>query len=120
MRKQKGLSLIAMIIVGVFLALALLVGAKVLPAVTEYYSIKQSVLAIVKDPALKGGTVSDLRKAYEKRAETQSITSVTASDLDIAKDGGELVIGFAYSPKIPLFANVSLVLDFQGSYTPND
>lgn len=120
MKKQKGLSLVAMTIVGILVALALLVGAKVLPSVTEYYSIKQSVLAIVKDPSLRSGTVSDLRKAFEKRAETQSITSLNSSDLDISKDGGELIIGFSYSPKIHLIANVSLVLDFQGSYTAND
>jgi len=120
MKKQKGLSLVAMIIVGVLLALVLLVGAKVLPTVTEYYSIKQSVLSVVKDPSLKGATVADLRKAFSKHAEIQSIKSITPVDLEISKDGGEVVIGFSYSSKVPLFANVSLLIDFQGSYSAND
>ena len=33
----------------------------------------------------------------------------------LAKEGGELVISFAYMRKIPLFGNMSLVFDFEGS-----
>jgi len=120
MRKQKGMSLIAVIIVGVLVVLALLVGAKVLPEVTEYYSIKQSVLSMVKDSSLKGASVADYRKAFSKHAEVQTIKSITPADLEISKDGGEVVIGFSYSSKVPLFANVSLLIDFQGSYSAND
>ena len=38
-----------------------------------------------------------------------------ADDLEITKDGIELVISFSYQKKIPLFSNVSLVFDFEGS-----
>jgi hypothetical protein len=43
------------------------------------------------------------------------VKSVTPQDLDITKEGGELVISFKYEKKVPLFANVSLVFDFEGS-----
>ena len=40
---------------------------------------------------------------------------LTAADLEITKEGGELVISFAYTAKVPLFKNASLVFDFEGS-----
>jgi hypothetical protein len=43
---------------------------------------------------------------------------VTGADLEISKDGGDTVISFAYTKKIPLFANVSLLIDFAASSSP--
>jgi hypothetical protein len=44
-----------------------------------------------------------------------NVKSITPQDLDITKEGGELVISFAYTRKVPLFHNVSLVFDFAGA-----
>ncbi len=41
--------------------------------------------------------------------------SITGQDLEVTKEGGELVISFAYTKKVPLFKNVSLVFDFEGA-----
>ena len=43
---------------------------------------------------------------------------MTGAELEIGKDGGEVVISFAYAKKIPLFANVSLLIDFAASTAP--
>jgi len=43
------------------------------------------------------------------------VKSVTPDDLDITKEGGELVISFAYTSKVPLVGNASLVYDFEAS-----
>jgi hypothetical protein len=44
-----------------------------------------------------------------------NIQAITAQDLDISKDGGDLVITFSYPKKVPLAGNVSLMFDFAGS-----
>ncbi len=44
-----------------------------------------------------------------------AITAITAQDLDISKEGNDVVIGFAYPKKIPLFSNVSLLIEFAGT-----
>jgi hypothetical protein len=33
----------------------------------------------------------------------------------VTKDRGNVVIAFAYEKKVPLFSNISLVIDFAGS-----
>ncbi|MGA8879275.1 MAG: DUF4845 domain-containing protein [Azonexus sp.] len=35
--------------------------------------------------------------------------------LDISKEGGKIVASFDYDKRIPLFANVSLVINYKGS-----
>ena len=58
---------------------------------------------------------AEIRAMYGKYAEVDHTQTVSPADLDISKEGGEVVIAFAYEKRIPLFANVSLVIEFEGS-----
>lgn len=117
MKKQKGLTLISLIFVGTLVVVLAVIGMKVTPAVIEYYTILKHVKAIVASGEGKG-TVADVRKAYERRAVVEETPSIGPSDLDVSKEGNQLVISFAYSKKIPLASNVSLLIDFEGSSSP--
>lgn len=115
MKFQRGISLNGMLIGSVIFALFALLAMKVLPEWMEYGKILKVVKTTARDSSMKEATIPDVRSAYDKRADIDLIKSVTGQDLDISKEGGELVISFAYSKKIPLFYNVSLVFDFEGS-----
>ncbi len=113
MRKyQRGVSIGALLGVCVVLIVAALVGLKLAPAYIEYFQIKKSVAAV----ALSGGaSVAEIRKSFDKRAQVDEIASITGDDLEISKDGGDVVISFAYPMKVKLFGNVSVLFDFAGS-----
>jgi hypothetical protein len=114
---QKGVGLGMLIGILVVLALLALIGLKVAPAYIEYGQIKKAVVGIVQTGEAKG-SVAEVRKAFDRRAQVDDIQSVTAQDLDVSKDANEIVVSFAYSKKIPLFSNVSLQIDFAGSSKP--
>ena len=113
--KQSGMSLVSIMMIAGALAFLGVLAAKIVPEVSEYADILREVKAVAADPVVRGGSVRDIKVAYSKRADISYIKSVTADDLDISKDGEDIVISFAYSKKIHLLANASLVLDFQGS-----
>jgi hypothetical protein len=46
-----------------------------------------------------------VRRAFNARATIDDITSVKAEDLEITKDGNQVVIGFAYRREIPLWGD---------------
>jgi hypothetical protein len=81
----------------------------------EYGAVVKAVKATATDASLKEASVAQVRTAYSRRAEMDNVKSITPQDLDITKEGGELVISFAYTRKVPLFHNVSLVFDFAGA-----
>ena len=114
-QRQQGVTLTGVIFVGMILVLLAIAGMKILPDVIEYYSILKDAKAVVQDPSSRGATVSDIRKSFDKRAQIDDISSIKGPDLDISKEGNEIVIAFAYTKKIPLVARVSLVIDFEGS-----
>ncbi len=115
MKYQRGLSMTGLMMAGVVLFLVALLGMKVAPAWIEYGAIKKAVAATAQDISLKDATVSQVRAAFGRRAEIDSIKSITPDDLEISKDGNGLVIEFAYTQKIKLNDTASLVFDFQGS-----
>ena len=59
--------------------------------------------------------LADVRKAFTRRALVDNVQAITAEDLEISKEGGELLITFSYPKKVPLAGNVSLMFDFSGS-----
>jgi Domain of unknown function (DUF4845) len=113
--KQKGVTLTGLLVICVILGMAGILAAKVVPVVIEYYAIIKDVKGVVSDPGMKGASIPEIKLAFSKRAGIDNISDVKAEDLDISKDGDQLVIGFSYAKKIPLFANASLVLDFEHS-----
>ena len=114
-KSQSGVSLIGVMIGGAVLAALLLVGLKLIPVISEYMGVKRSMAAVVGGANPQTATVSELRSAFTKRAMVDDVTTVTASDLDITKEDGRIVMSIEYSRKVKLFGNVSLLIDFSAS-----
>lgn len=113
MNKQKGFTLSGLLSWGVTIALGLLLLLRVLPSVIDYYTLKKDAKAVVSQ-LQKDATVADVRAAYERFAQVDHLP-LGGAELDISKEGGQIVIGYAYEKRIHLFANVSLVISYKGS-----
>ena len=112
MRKQQlGIGLGGLLAVSVVLVAFAIVGMKLVPSYLEFMAVKKVVKAIAGE---KGGasTVAEVRRSFELRASVDAIESVKASDLEITKDGGQLVVAAKYRKEIPLVANIGIHIDF--------
>jgi len=109
-RRQRGLSIIGLIFIGLIVVGLLALGFRTVPAVIEYIAIERAVQKIKSE----ANTVGELRAAFDRHATIDDITSISSKDLDITKEGDQIVISYAYQKKIPVIENVSLVIDFAG------
>jgi hypothetical protein len=109
--RQRGLSLVGLILVGIIVVALIALGFRVVPAVVEYIAIERAVQKIKSE----GTTVREIQSAFERHATIDDITSISSRDLDITKEGDRIVISYAYSKKVPITDNVSLVIDFSGT-----
>ena len=98
---------------GVMLGLVALLTMKVGPEYLQYNAIKRIVTTLAHDAG--GSSVADIQTGFNKRAEIDNVTRISGKDLDIAKNGDKVSIGFAYAAQIPLVANISLLIEFEGS-----
>ena len=116
--RQRGLSLIGMILVALLLAGALLVGLKTVGPYTEYFAL-QRVIGQVAGEGNNGASEFEMRESYGQRAVVDSIETVKPGDLVFRKENGQVVIEVEYTRKAPLFGNVSLSFDFKASNQPD-
>lgn len=116
LRRQRGISLIGLIFVIAVLAMVALLMGKILPTYSEYSSIKN---AIATAKSSTNGSVLEVQNSFSKAAEISDIKSIKASDLVISRETGEVEISFEYQKQIPLFANVSLLIDYSGTTAKN-
>jgi hypothetical protein len=109
--RQRGLSLVSLIFVGLIVVMLLAIGMKIIPAMTEYFAIDRAVQKV----ASEGQTVRDIRSAFDRYATIDDIKSISGKDLDITKDADRIVVSYSYPYSVPIMDNVRLVIDFSGS-----
>jgi hypothetical protein len=111
-RRQRGVSIIGILFICVAIVLVAVLGLKITPAYMEYGTVKKALMAS-KESGAK--TVVDVQKAFQRNADVNGITVISGKDLEVTKEGNEIVVSFAYPKKIPLFANVSILIEFAAS-----
>lgn len=111
MTRQRGLSLIGMVVVVVVLGLLAVIALRVTPTFVEY----RAVSSAIKKAVASSHSVADIQRAFDRSAVIDDITVMTGKDLDIVKNNDEFIVSFAYTKKIPLFGPVSLSIDYSGN-----
>jgi hypothetical protein len=111
-RRARGLSLISMLLVVIVVGFFAYVTIRVLPTVNEYLTIQRTIDKIA---ASTPPNPVDIRTAFERQKDIEyAITSITANDLKITKEGDRTVIAFAYEKEVPLGGPAYLLLKYQG------
>ena len=114
--RQHGLTIIGFLMVAAVVAIFVVVGARMVPAYIEYYSVQKSIekaLNDAKDPT----SIGDVRRSFDKYLATDYIDSIRASDLEITKEGNQTTASVAWTRILPLAGNVSLYLEFEAKAT---
>ena len=105
---QCGVSIMALIAGLVVVIVLALFGMKVIPSFMEFRTAKSAIEIVAK----QAQTPADARRAFEARATIDDIKSIKAADLEIQREGNQLVIAFAYRKEIQLFTGVGLYIDY--------
>lgn len=112
MNKQKGITVVGMLLVATGIFFIALIVMKIVPAYIEYFSVKKVINAMANDPALPTMSVKEIRDSFSRRASIDNITGIKSDELDISKSAGETVVIAEYAVKTPLLGNLSAYMDF--------
>jgi len=113
MKSQRGITLVGMVLVAIVIVIVAVLGLKVAPAYIEYLTIKKAIVAIAQSNSKS--TVAEVRYAFQLRSAIDNIDAIGPKDLEVTKEGNDIVVSVAYPKRIPLFGNVSVVIDFAAS-----
>lgn len=107
--RQRGMSFITLLFVAVVLAATGVVVAQAVPTVIEFQAVLKAV-----NKAKAGSTIAEARQIFDKAANIDNITSISAKDIEVTKDNDNLVVSFAYQREIHLAGPAYLTLKYAG------
>jgi hypothetical protein len=110
--RQRGISFFGFIMFAIGAIFVAILGMKVIPAYVHNVQLGQIFKVIATDPAMQSASVKEVKDSFSKRASVNFITDIAADDIEITKLEGRLSLSCNYTVKIPLVANVSLLLEF--------
>lgn len=108
--KQRGVSLIGLLVVGGVLAFLGVVVAQSVPVFLEYQAIIKA-----SKKAAQETTVATVRAAFDRAQAIDDFSSVSGKDLEITKEADQVVVSFAYQREIPLGGPVYLTFKLTGN-----
>src|SRR6185437_7483772 len=114
MVRQRGLSLVRLIVLLAVLGFVAIMAAKLLPSYVEYWNVRKMFAQMDKSGALNG-TPHDIRREFDKLNAISDVRSIGGKDLEITNQSGQNVVAADWSVKIPMVANVSACIDFSAS-----
>jgi hypothetical protein len=113
MGKQRGISLIGLLITSAVLVFFVLMGFKLLPSYIEYWTIQRIINDVARSPELRGGSIISVQSAFDRRALIDNVNSIKGKDLEVTKTGDGWEIAASWATRVPLFSNINACLDFE-------
>lgn len=110
---QRGLSLTSLMMWGFAIVMVSLLAMKLVPSTIEYFKLKKIIHSTVAQ-SNTSASVADVRRTFSKFTQVDHL-EFKPEDLDITKENNQIVISFQYEKRIPLFWNVSLLIDYAAS-----
>ncbi|MDB5859362.1 MAG: hypothetical protein JWQ76_3051 [Ramlibacter sp.] len=111
--RQRGISFFTVIFIMAVLAGVGLIAVQAFPSVIEYQAALKAI-----NKAKEGATVMEVRQIFDRAADIDTISSLKGKDLEIAKDGDQVVVSFAYDKEFHMFGPAWLVLKYRGTSRP--
>jgi type II secretory pathway pseudopilin PulG len=112
--RQRGISMFGLLFVLVVCAAVGAVVLQVLPSAMEFRSATRAL----DRAAQGGGTVQDVRLAFDRYADVDNVNTVRGKDLEVTKNGENIIASFAYEKEFHLFGPAWLTMKYASKSNP--
>lgn len=113
--RQAGMTTLGMIILVVFVGLFAFAGIRLTPVYLNYMKVVGVIDGIQEEFEGEAASRAAIRNSIVRRFDVESVTQITARDVEITTVDGGFEITAAYVHTAPFIANVSFAVDFRKS-----
>jgi hypothetical protein len=117
-RRQRGVTAIGWMFLLIPIAIVLYAGIRLTPIYLNYMKVARS-LEQVQDSTESSEipTAVAARRAVERYFDIEGVEFPTIEDLGVRRESGQWIIDATYEDSAPLFANISISVEFSKSVT---
>jgi len=114
--RQGGLTMTGFLFTAIVAVAVVMIGFRMLPPYIEYFTVKK-IMAKTLDDSKQGFSLYQFRRDFDLKASADYIDSVKGSDIEVTKEGNNLVATASWTRTLHLVGNVSLLLEFEATAT---
>jgi Tfp pilus assembly protein PilE len=114
--KQKGFTMIGLIMIFSLIGIITLSVLKIFPVYMEHLAVQTAMESIEVDQGLKRMTVGQIRALFEKKLDVNQVTSVKAKDAKINRSLSDITMKIEYEVRKDYIANVDIVMSFSDEF----
>ena len=113
--QQQGATVVGMILIAAGIVFVVIIALKLVPAYIEYATIQNHLRELARAPDTRTATSAEIITAFNRRAQIDNIDVINGRDLDISREGGDVVLSASYGMRVKLVGNISACIDFEPS-----
>lgn len=114
-QRQQGLGMWGMLFVFLVIGFVALVTMKCLPIYLNQLKVETAITAIADDSSFSKASPFEIRRALQRRWDIDDVKHLKTKDVKIQRADNTRVMSYDYEVKVPLFANISIVVQFKAS-----
>ena len=108
-RTQRGMTLIGFIMVLAVVGVLIYMGMKLVPMYSEYYSLKQALSSLAREPGITDNDPAKIKDLLFRRLDISYASSIKPEHVKIVRKDAGYLMTVAYEVRKPLIANVDVV-----------
>ena len=111
-RTQRGMTLIGFIVVLAVVGVFIFMGMKVIPMYSEYYSLKQALAGLAKEPGITESSPAQIKDLLFRRLDISYADSMKPADVKIVRKDAGYLMTVDYEVRRPLISNIDVIGKF--------
>jgi hypothetical protein len=115
MHKQRGMTLIGMVIVAFIAGIFVLAAIRLTPVYLEYMNVNSALSSMKRDLDGSNAGPGQIRTALGRRFDIDNVKSLSPRDVVIERTANGYMVRADYESRTPFVANVYFLVDFKRS-----
>ncbi len=117
-RRQRGVTAIGWMFLLVPIGIVLYAGIRLTPVYLNYMKVARSLEQLSQSTSSADvASAVNVRRSLERYFDIEGINFPTTEDIGVRREDGKWIVDAIYEDGAPLFANISLTVEFDKSVT---
>ena len=112
-RRQQGITLIGLLVVGLVVGLALVIGMRLTPVYLESMEVDGILSNMESDHELQGASEREIRQALRRYFQVNGINRIERENISFSSTAGGTLVVVDYEARVPLIWNLDAVAQFR-------
>jgi hypothetical protein len=115
--RQRGVTAIGWLVLLIPFAIVIYAGIRLIPVYLNYMNVARTLNSLTDEYRTGGATPELIRSSIEKHFEVDQVDYPKVTDIQISRNGQVWQVEAAYYDQAPLFAHITLQVQFDKTVT---